>query len=312
MRPRLTLNILLSFAQFEREVIGERIRDKFAASRRKGMWMGGWAPLGYDVRERKLVVNEPQAAIVREIFRRYAKLESPTEIVRDLAVRGIINKYGKPIDRAMLYTILHNRTYIGEAFHKGTAYPGEHKAIIDRKLWDQVKALLEQGSFGRRRRSSTLAPALLKGLIFGPNGKAMSPTHTRKGNKLYRYYVSQSATKTGPEACPISRVPAGEIETAVIAELRALLRSPEVVVATWRAVRKEIKDLSEGEVRDALDRLDPLWDALFPTEQARIVQLLVERVDVNVDALDIRLRVDGFERLAGELAAARLADREAA
>ncbi len=309
---RLTLNILLSFAQFEREVIGERIRDKFAASRRKGMWMGGWAPLGYDVRERKLVVNEPQAAIVREIFQRYAKLESPTEIVRDLAVRGIFNKYGKLIDRAMLYTILHNRTYIGEASYKGAVYPGEHKPIIDRKLWDRVQVILEQCPSGRGRRSGAQAPALLKGLIFGPNGKAMSPTHTRKGNRIYRYYVSQSATKTGPEGCPVSRVPAGEIEAAVIGQLRTLLRSPEVVVATWRAARKEIKDLNEREVRAALERLDPLWDELFPAEQARIVQLLVERVDVGVDGLDIQLRVDGFQQLVTELDRRRLGEREAA
>ena len=309
---RLTLNILLSFAQFEREVIGERIRDKFAASRRKGIWMGGWAPLGYDVKSRKLVVNEAQAAVVREIFRRYAKLESPSGIVRDLAARGVVNKYGKPIHRAMLYTILKNRTYVGEASHKGTAYPGEHKPIIDRKLWDQVQQILTRNPSSRGRPGASRTPALLKGLIFGPNGQAMSPTHTRKGNRIYRYYVSQSATKTGPEGCPVSRVPAGEIEAAVIGQLRTLLRSPEVVVATWRAARKEIKDLNEREVRAALEQLDPLWDELFPAERARIVQLLVERVDVGVDGLDIQLRVDGFQQLVTELDRRPLGEREAA
>ena len=136
----------------------------------------------------------------------------------------------------------------------------------------------------------------------------MSPTHTRRGNKIYRYYVSQSATKTGPEDCPVQRLPAGEVESAVIDQLRSLLRSPEVVVATWRATRKHTKDLRESDVREALERLDPLWDELFPAEQARIVQMLVERVDVAVDGLDIRLRVDGFRHLAAELDAERLGE----
>src|SRR5256885_2678342 len=134
---RLTLNILLSFAQFERELTGERIRDKFAASRKKGMWMGGWAPLGYDVRDRKLVVNEAEAATVRRIFQQFTRVGSATTLVRSLRLEGITGKRGKLVDKGYLYKLLNNRVYVGQAVHKGTAYPGEHQAIISQQLWDK-------------------------------------------------------------------------------------------------------------------------------------------------------------------------------
>src|SRR5436853_7568855 len=139
---RLTLNILLSFAQFEREVIGERIRDKFAASRRKGMWMGGFVPLGYDVKDRKLVVNKREAATVRQIFERFTKIGSVTELVRELRDEGVRGKRGRLIDKGYVYQLFRNRTYIGEAVHKGTSYPGEHKAIISKPLWDKIYSVL--------------------------------------------------------------------------------------------------------------------------------------------------------------------------
>jgi site-specific DNA recombinase len=168
---RLTLNILLSFAQFEREVIGERIRDKFAASRKKGMWMGGWAPLGYDVRDRKLVINKVEAATVRTIFNRFMGVGSATALTRTLITEGVTTKHGKPIDKGSLYKLLNNRIYIGEAVHKGTAYPGEHQAIIDRKLWDRVHKVLGQSPRKRAAQTRAQTPALLKGLIFGPTAR---------------------------------------------------------------------------------------------------------------------------------------------
>ena len=309
---RLTLNILLSFAQFEREVIGERIRDKFAASRKRGMWMGGWAPLGYDVKERKLVVNEAEAAVVRRIFERFAKCGSATTIVRELAAERFVNKYGKRVDKGMLYKLLNNRVYVGDAVHKGTAYPGEHEAIVTKALWDRVHAILAESPRTRAGKTRAQTPALLKGLIFGPSGRAMSPTHTRKGGRLYRYYVSQSVIKDGADDCPISRVPAADIERAVIDQLRVLLRSPEIIVATWRAAHDEDAEITEAEVREAIERLDPLWDELFPAEQARIVQLLVERVDVGVDSVDIRLHTEGLTSLVTELGAIKPESRKAA
>jgi site-specific DNA recombinase len=298
---RLTLNILLSFAQFEREVIGERIRDKFAASRRKGMWMGGKVPLGYRLENRKLVPHESEAGIIRTIFERFVQVSSATTLANMLSGEGIAMRSGKPIDKGDLYKLLHNRVYVGEAVHKGTSYPGEHEAIIDRQLWDRVHAILAQSP--RRRASNTRAqtPALLKGLVWGPDGRAMSPSHTRKRGRLYRYYVSQAALKGQRIPGPAPRVSDAEIEGAIVNQLRALLRTPEVIVGTWRAVRSDIAQLPEAEVRAALLRLDPLWDELFPAEQARIVRLLVERVDLSEDGADITLRTAGLGKLIGEL-----------
>jgi hypothetical protein len=300
---RLTLNILLSFAQFEREVIGERIRDKIAASRKRGMWMGGVVPLGYRVHERKLVIHDDEAEVVRAIFEGFVKLRSALLLARSLTADGYCTRRGNPFDKAALYKILANRIYIGEAVHKGVGHPGEHEPIIDRRLWDKVRSTLQESPRARAGRARAQTPALLKGLLYGPTGSAMSPTHTKRGNKLYRYYVSQSVLKQGREACPVRRVPAAEIEAAVVQQLRSMLQSPEVIVATWRAARSQIDGLSEQEVRAALERLDPVWDELFPAEQARMVQLLVARVDVGIDGLDIHLRKNGLTSTFQQLAA---------
>ena len=170
------------------------------------------------------------------------------------------------------------------------------------------------GESPRKRAANTRAqtPALLKGLIFGPTGRAMTPAHTRKGGKLYRYYVSTDVLKRDAEACTVRRVPAAEIESAVVDQLRGLLRTPEIIVGTWRAARKSMDGIDEAEVREALERLDPLWDELFPAEQARIVQLLVERVDVSPDGADIRLRTEGLTNLVADLRAVRPETRRAA
>ena len=298
---RLTLNILLSFAQFEREVIGERIRDKFAASRARGMWMGGWAPLGYDVVDRKLVINEAEARLVRSIFERFAKLGSATKLVTELRASGARNKRGKPIDKGFLYRLLRNRLYRGEAVHKGTSHPGEHEAIISAGLWDRVQGILRESPRKRSATTRAQTPALLKGLLFGPTGHAMTPTHTRRGGRLYRYYVSTPLVKQGRDACPIGRVPAGEIERAVIDQLRTILRSPEIVARTARAAQAIDAAITEAEVCEALHRFDPLWDELFPAEQARIVQLLVERIDLGEGELSISLRAAGLPSLVQEL-----------
>ena len=161
-----------------------------------------------------------------------------------------------------------------------------------------MHAILAENARTRSARTRAQTPALLKGLIFGPTGAAMSPTHTRKGNRLYRYYVSQDVLQHGRDACPIGRVPAAEIEAAVIDQLRGIFRQPEIVVGTWRAARAEQDDVTEDEAREALTQLDPLWDELFPAEQARIVQLLVERVDVHGEGVDVRFRMNGIGALA--------------
>ena len=261
---RLTLNILLSFAQFEREVIAERVRDKIRASRQKGMWMGGNVPFGYVVENRRLVVHEPDAATVRGIFERFVRIGSATVLARELRAEGSLTGRGKPFTKGALYNVLNNRTYLGLAVHKGTAYPGEHAAIIDQELWDKVHAILAENARTRSARTRAQTPALLKGLLFGPTGAAMSPTHTRKGNRLYRYYVSQDVLKRGPDACPVGRVPAAEIETAVIDQLRGIFRQPEIIVGTWRAARAEHDDITEDDARGGADATRPAVGRAVP------------------------------------------------
>jgi DNA invertase Pin-like site-specific DNA recombinase len=309
---RLTLNILLSFAQFEREVIGERVRDKIAASKARGMWMGGSVPLGYDVADRKLVVNEDEAARVRRIFEGFAAIGSATRLMPVLREEGVLTKTGRPFDKGALYKLLNNRTFLGEVTHKGKVYPGEHRAIVTRELWDSVHAILQESPRVRANQNRRLTPALLRSLIFGPDGRAMSPTHTRRRGRLYRYYVSQAVLKGMADDCPVRRLPAAEIEAAVVDQVRALLRQPEVVVGTWRAVRAEAPDLTEAETLATLERLDPLWEELFPAEQARIVRLLVERVEVGPSGADIRLRVEGLASLVRDLAGIGTEPRRAA
>jgi len=300
---RLTLNILLSFAQFEREVTGERIRDKIAASRRKGMWMGGVPPLGYVVQDRKLVIKETDATNVRWVFARFIEIGSGTELARELDARGVTTTRGHRIDKKFIYRLLNNRVYIGEAVHKGNSYPGEHDAIIDRVVWDKVHSILQVSPRKRAARTRADTPALLKGLLYGPDGAAFSPTHTRKGGKLYRYYVSQTILKHGAGSCPVGRVPAGEIEATVIDQLRAVFRQPEIVAGTWKAACSQDSEITEADAREALTRLDPLWDELFPAEQARITSLLVERIDIGIDGLNVRLRMDGLTGLARKMMA---------
>src|SRR5579884_649307 len=312
---RLTLNILLSFAQFEREVTAERIRDKFRVSRQKGMWMGGHPPLGYDVKNRKLVVNEAEAELVRHIFRRFVILRSATALVKELDAEGRRTKAwitaqgrareGHPFHKGTLYRLLDNRVYLGEAVHKGVPHPGEHEAIVPRELWDKVHAILAEHWRVRAARSRAATPAPLNGLIrCALHGCAMTPTHTRKRGKQYRYYACVHAAKTSSDACPLGYVPAGEIENAVIVQVRALLRTPEMVARTLRAVRAvagEAAAPSREETSAALRRIDKVWEELFPAEQARILHLLVERLEVGTDGVDLRLRAEGLHSVVAEL-----------
>jgi site-specific DNA recombinase len=174
---------------------------------------------------------------VRWIFARFIEIGSCTVLAREVGARGLGTPRGNRIDKTYLYRMLSNRTYLGEAVHKGDSYPGEHDAIIDRETWDRVHAILRESPRKRAARTRADTPALLKGLLFGPDGAAFSPTHTRKGGRLYRYYVSQTALKHGAGSCPIGRVPAGEIEAAIIDQLRTVFRQPEIVAGTWKAAR---------------------------------------------------------------------------
>jgi site-specific DNA recombinase len=315
---RLTLNILLSFAQFERELAGERIRDKFAASRRKGIFMGGHPPLGYDVSDRKLVINPTEAELIRMIFRRFLDLGSALLLIRELNAQGHRTKSwttqagtfreGRPFDKGTLYKILRNRTYLGEAVHKGTSYQGEHESIIDRATWDRVHEVLATNAKRRGNEARARTPAPLRGLMRCTHcSSAMTPTHTRRRGRLYRYYICLGASRRGHDTCPVRSIAASEVEGLVLGQVRRMLASPEVVGRTITAVEREngaAEDavLAEGEVIEALGALEPVWDELYPAEQARILRLLIERIDVAPDGVSITLYAAGIRSLVAELA----------
>ena len=310
---RLTLNILLSFAQFEREVTGERIRDKFAASRAKGMWMGGFVPMGYDVAGRKLVINEAEASTVRHMFQRFVELGSATLLTRELVAKGTLNKRGKPIDKGFLYKLFRNRLYLGEAVHKGTSYPGEHQAIIDQPLWDQVHAILQESPRQRAANTRTQTPALLKGLIFTDRGIAMTPTVTKKGSRHYRYYTSMDAirNRAGEGRDSYVRLNAGMVEAAVMQQVRALMRTPEVAAQAAAALKANNLETDGNDVVAALANFDTLWETLFPAEQARIARLLVQRVTVSQQGLTVDLRTAGLSSVIRDMLAPRQMEKAA-
>ena len=314
---RLTLNILLSFAQFERELVGERIRDKFAASRRKGIFMGGSPPLGYDVRDRKLVVNVTEAELIRLIFRRFLDLGSALLLIRELNAQGHRTKSwttragtfrkGRPFDKGTLYKILRNRTCIGEAVHKGQSYPGEHEPIVDPATWDRVHEVLATNAKRRGNEARARTPAPLRGLMRCTHcNSAMTPTQTRRRGRLYRYYICLGASRRGHDTCPVRSIAASEVEGLVLGQVRRLLASPEVIARTITAVRREDATeratLEEGEVIKALAALEPVWDELYPAEQARILRLLIERIDVAPDGISVTLHAAGIRSLVAELA----------
>ena len=227
---RLTLNVLLSFAQFEREVTSERIRDKIAASKRKGLWVGGMAPLGYDTKDRKITVNENEADSVRTIFQSYLKLGSLNLLMVDLRKRGIVTKLrtlktghtvgGIPFTRGSLAYLLRNRFYLGEVAFKGETLAGEQPAIVDRDLFDAVQAKLDE-QVNNHKVSRTKSEALLLGRIFDDRGHRMTPSHVRKGGIKYRYYISSALLQgRAKQAGTVSRIPADEIEALVAKSVR--------------------------------------------------------------------------------------------
>jgi site-specific DNA recombinase len=293
---RLTINILMSFAQFERELGSERVRDKIAASKRRGLWTGGVVPVGYKAENRQLIIHPPEAEIVRLIFRRFVTLRSITKVLRELDAAGIYQRTGRAFDKVVLHKILKNRTYRGLTVHKKDAYPGKHEAIISEELWNEAQAINQEPPRTRARAASAREVALLRGLIFGPDGRAMTPQHARKRGRMYRYYVSMATIKRGENDGPIRRVPAGPVDLAVIEQMRILVRAPEIVARTMR-----IADAPPDFVREALADFDRIWTELFPAEQARLVRLLVERVDVSELGIRVRLRTDGLRDVIHEL-----------
>ena len=293
---RLTLNILLSFAQFEREVTGERIRDKIAASKRKGMWMGGLPSLGYDVKDRRLVVNEAEAETVRHIFRRYTELKSVRLLKADLDAQGIVSKtrkasdgtrYGeKPLTRGALYLLLQNKIYRGEIVHKGKSYPGEHVAIIDEELWNEVQSILRDNRTDRILGTNKNEVSLLSGILFDARGERMTPTHATKRGTRYNYYISRSLL-TGTVKESGQRIPAPNLESLVRRRIHTWFANR---AATLEIVQSRTSDVTtQKRLMVGLKRWVELWPELNATEIRRFVLSVVARIQVHAERIDITL-----------------------
>ncbi len=290
---------------------GMDIRDKIAASKKKGMWMGGVVPLGYDAKEGKLYINEKEAETVHYIFSRYMKLGSITPLLQDLKEKGhqtkswvtSSGKFYPPNDfnKSSLYRILGNPIYIGKIKHKAVdcLYDGQHEAIIDQSLWDKVQALMEKNAAQKIRIPDNKdRPYLLKGLIVNPNGYALTPSSKLKGERQYRYYVSIEAIKKGAKECPVRTVAAQLVEDIILDRIKWIFNSPEWVT---RMTKVKESQLRTADWRAALQHFSEMWDELFPIERARIVSLMIKKVVMHEDRILIHFRPLGMITLLHEI-----------
>lgn len=292
---RLTLNVLLSFAQFEREVTGERIRDKIAASKRKGMWMGGYPPLGYDVRDHQLLVNLAEAVTVRDIFQRYLRLGSVRLLKRELDRDGVRSKKrisaggqesgGRSFSRGALYNLLSNPIYIGAIRHKGTSYPGQHEPIIDRNTWERTTNQLRQHRARSRVRAIGSVASPLIGKVFDEKGERLTPTHAKKGQRRYRYYVSRNLLRGGGRDG--WRVPAGELEQSVSLAVRQMLNDRRWLVSAVEASDFQVEKITSL-LQVAAERSRGLQSAAESNEQ---LAASVERVDLKPEGLRVVIKL---------------------
>lgn len=296
---RLTLNMLLSFAQFEREIAGERIRDKIAASKAKGMWMGGNVPLGYDVKDRKLIVNNVEAETVRMIFRRYAELGSVRALGHELDRLGVVSKRregaagvlsgGNRFCRGALYTLLQNHLYRGEIAHQGNIYPGQHEPIIDAQLWQVVQEKQSGNRQARALGATADEPSLLAGLIVDGSGGRMTPTHAVKKGRRYRYYVS-TALITGSRSDHAKgwRIPAGDVECLVLDRLRGFFASESDVGEALSCF-----ELDASTLRSALSKATQLtdgWKALSSIGIRELVRSVIGTVEIHDEKVIVSLK----------------------
>ncbi len=316
---RLTLNVLLSFAQFEREVTGERIRDKIKASKKKGMWMGGRPPLGFDVVDRKLVINPDEAKSVRWIFRRYLEVRAinrlHTDVVRqDITLKIYVSKAGRrsggePFGRSALHRMLGNHLYVGEVAHNGSVYPGEHDGIIDRELWDRVQTALEKQRRERYNGTSTKEVSLLKGLVYDDADRRLTPAHATKNGKRYRYYVS-SHTINGARVKATDqtwRIPAYEIEQLVVSEIKRFLLDRDKLYDVFKT-----HDPSFAGTEAAYSHLGSLadgWDEHVQHDQRIILNRLLSRIVVDHESVEIQVHPSAIVEAVRHGAASLLANR---
>lgn len=379
---RMFLGILITFAQYEREVAADRIRDKITAAKRRGKYCGGVPILGYDVdrKAKKLVVNQAESQLVNHIFKRFCQLGSGRMMAKELNEQGYTTKSwvtkkgslheGKPWNTGHIYRLLKNRTYIGEVTHKEKSYPGEHQAIIDKKTWNKVQTILAENTRDKTGNTRIAMISPLKGVLqCGHCNYAMGPTYTRKGERRYTYYICEKDTKRAVSTCPIKRIPAGDIEKAVLEQLNAVFRSPTLVAKTYfkakdmekterdRLLKQKTQleeelttirqnalelasaenndpdrqekltglsqqvidksrhlanvaaqyqlfdtsEITEQDVSSTFQTVENFWDNLFPLEQHRLIQLLVEKVEIRQTGIDMVLKTNGFTGLITEL-----------
>ena len=295
---RLTLNVLLSFAQFEREVTGERIRDKIAASKKKGMWMGGMPPLGYQVRDHKLVIVPGEADTVRHIFRRYLALGSVRLLKEELQTQRILSKQwtsssgrswgGNPIARGALYLMLQNRIYHGEIVHKDKHYPGEHEAIIDPRLWDAVQGRLAANAVERSSGRGAKNPSLLAGLLFDADGNRMTPTHAVKKGRRYRYYVSHPLITQARAGSPGGlRVPAPEIEQLVAKRFCQFFSEPDSILEATEQLG--LDPASQQRLIDRAAQIASGWSTLPSTQMRALLTTLIQQIEVRPERVDLQI-----------------------
>lgn len=294
---RLTLNVLLSFAQFEREVIGERVRDKIAASKKKGMWMGGNPPLGYDIQYRQLVPNKSEAKTVNYIFERYLALSNVIRLKQDLDRDGIVSKVltykdgrsvgGKSFSRGALYALLSNPICIGQIRHKNKAYEGQHEGIIPIDLWAAVQERLKQQASVYKGQKVSREINLLKGLLFDAQEIPYTPGYTAKGKKQYRYYISRNLIqmRDHPDGL-LGRLPAHEIESAVEGAIRAHLSGREKIAA--------LLGINQHEEIEIIQKIADVQSTISMDE---FVRSCIEQVIVQADRLKIKIRVDALSAL---------------
>ena len=295
---RLTLNVLLSFAQFEREVTGERIRDKIAASKRKGMWMGGVVPLGYDVCDRRIVIDQREAEPVRYIFRRYLELGCVRLLKEDLDRRGVVSKRrtsktgtesgGHSFSRGALYALLSNPIYVGEIRHKSLRHPGQHQAIVDRAVWERTQQQLQEHRVRAKSHDASCEKSPLIGRLFDENGDGLTPSHARKGERKYRYYVSRNFPAQGLAPSRVGwRLPARELEDRVAAAVREMLGDESAVLA---AAQKTNIDSSQV---DCVLHAARTWRQRLQSEaeQASAIAALVDRVELKSDGIRVSIKL---------------------
>jgi site-specific DNA recombinase len=300
---RLTLNVLLSFAQFEREVTGERIRDKIAASKRKGMWMGGFVPFGYEARDRSLAINPEEAETIRRIFALYLELGCVRAVKEVVDERGLVSKRritqagqasgGRSLSRGYIYRLLSNPLYIGEIAHHDRTYPGQHEALIDRTTWDAVQAKLKGNSHQHRLGVRAKEPSLLAGLLVDTDGEPLTPSHAAKGQKRYRYYISRALiAEAGSSDVQGWRIPAPEIEAAVLRGLRQTLSDHHGLIDLLGLTGTRPERLRATLAR--ADEVAAICSSGSAAAQRELLLAIVERITLAQDELAIALRADAL------------------